>query len=174
MQHSDKQEFAKCLMGCSEIYGKEVSESSLSLWWSMLENYEISAIKSAFLNHMSGTTEDAKFMPKPTNIIALLNPKTTQKQDGLIAWGELVAHDFGYSNQNKITFIAYHDQAMLALRAIGGVCAFREATIAQRVWMEKSFIEHFEAQVSKMIAIEGGKSIDYDKISNISMVGSGY
>ena len=83
MENNDRREFAKLVVSVAELIGKEVSENAMSIWWSMLERYELSAVRDAFDRHLRDP-ERGRFMPAPADIIRHI--EGTAGERALGAW----------------------------------------------------------------------------------------
>lgn len=70
MLDTDKNEFKSMLDHVMDIYEKEhLSKSVLITWWTVLQDYEIEQVKSAFNAHI----RTSKFSPKPADVVELIN-----------------------------------------------------------------------------------------------------
>ena len=83
MEANDRKRFVKCLLGCAEVYGREVSENVLELWWGLLKDHPIEAIEGAFARHMK-SPDAGQFMAKPADIVKMLTG--TSLDAAMIAW----------------------------------------------------------------------------------------
>ena len=86
MQPADRERFSKCLLACSEIYGREVSPAVMGVWWAALGRFEMKAIESAFGRHMQ-SPDTGQFMPKPADIIRML--EGTSLDSSMVAWSKV-------------------------------------------------------------------------------------
>ena len=68
MNESDKTQFKSAFMGMAEIYGKEVTQEMLKLYWAMLQDITVDQFSDAVAAHMRDT-ECGAFFPKPADIL---------------------------------------------------------------------------------------------------------
>lgn len=85
MQMNDKdfEKFRDGLTGVYAFYDKELNGFALDLWWSALKHYDLQAIIQAFNRHVVNT-EAGKWLPKPADIIRMLQGST--QDAALSAW----------------------------------------------------------------------------------------
>lgn len=86
MHISEREEFVKLLMGIAGIYGVDLSEVMLKIYWKILEIYPWQDVAKAVRLH----TEDpdiGQFMPKPADIIRII--RGNSKSICLQAWSKV-------------------------------------------------------------------------------------
>ena len=62
---ADKQEFAGIVRGTAEAFGKEATPNLLRMFWAVLHEFDMPAIRQAFTSHV----RCSRFMPVPKEII---------------------------------------------------------------------------------------------------------
>lgn len=87
MQHSDKPKFAQAITVLGEIYGKEVSQTLIGVYYNALENWPIEEVSRAIQAH-TRDTENGQFFPKPADLIRHL--EGSQEGRALEAWSKTV------------------------------------------------------------------------------------
>ena len=86
MKSEDFEKFQQGLTGVYAFYDKEINDFALDLWWNSLKQFDLPAIIQAFNRHVVNT-ESGKWLPKPADIIRMLQGST---QDvALIAWAKV-------------------------------------------------------------------------------------
>lgn len=83
MNQNDAERLAICLTGMAEVYGRELSEAVVALWFKVLDRYRIEAIEDAFQRHVM-SPDQGQFMPKPADILRMLDGSS--EDAALIAW----------------------------------------------------------------------------------------
>ena len=83
MNDKDFEKFRDGLTGVYAFYDKELNGFALDLWWSALKHYDLQAIIQAFNRHVVNT-EAGKWLPKPADIIRMLQGST--QDAALSAW----------------------------------------------------------------------------------------
>lgn len=86
MDSNDRAQFAQALGGIAEVYGKDLTEAGLSVWWNTLSRYGIEQVKRA-LNQHTMDVERGQFMPKPADIVRQIDG--TPDDAALEAWGKV-------------------------------------------------------------------------------------
>jgi len=186
MSKNNDQTIAECLLMCSVTYNYEISQPLAKMWVNGLKNYSAIAIEQAFNSHIFSASESGKYMPKPADILLILNPKSTEKQEALVVWARLqdiekqrhYCKSGATTADDKIQYVKIEVEklgsaAEFALRAIGGINAIAASTETGSEWLEKRFLSHFEAKTASAKALEGAKSIHREVISQFPRVGLG-
>ena len=75
MLDSQKKDFADILNSVMPIFNFEINNAVISVWWSLLQGYELADISAAFSDYL----RHGKFAPKPADIIEIIS---TMKPDG--------------------------------------------------------------------------------------------
>lgn len=88
MQRIDFQRFTQALTACAELYGRELSEGALQMWWRLLDRYDIEQVESA-LHACVSNADSGQFMPKPADVIRVL-AGGTHTDRAQIAWGKVL------------------------------------------------------------------------------------
>lgn len=86
MQISERDNFAKMLLGLAELYGKTMSKTVMKFYWQALVVYPWQDVVEAMRLH----TEDpdtGQFMPKPADIIRII--KGNSQSQSLQAWSKV-------------------------------------------------------------------------------------
>lgn len=86
MKASEFNDFATLINSVSDLYGKQVSDIALSLWWNALKHFDLPAIREALSAHVRNP-DNGQFMPKPADIIRLLGGTTTDS--AMLAWSKV-------------------------------------------------------------------------------------
>lgn len=86
MTEHDFEKFHLGLVGVYSFYDKEINDFALDLWWNALKQYDLAAITQAFGRHVVNT-ESGKWLPKPADIIRMLQGST--QDAALIAWAKV-------------------------------------------------------------------------------------
>ena len=86
MTEKDFEKFRDGLAGVYGFYDKEINEFSLDVWWNALKQFDLNAIVEAFNRHVINT-ESGKWLPKPADIIRMLQGST--QDAALVAWAKV-------------------------------------------------------------------------------------
>jgi len=86
MKEHEFDAFFVLMESTAQLYGKEISRTTIRLWWAALEAYDLAAIRQGLSRHMQNP-DTGQFMPKPADIVRMLGGTT---QDGaLLAWSKV-------------------------------------------------------------------------------------
>lgn len=83
MVPDDKERFVTVLTGIADYYGKEVSASSIGLYWFGLRQYDLAAVEKAMWAHTQNPDE-GQFMPKIAHITKMIDGRTEDRAQ--LAW----------------------------------------------------------------------------------------
>lgn len=86
MTELDFEKFKDGLTGVYAFYDKEINTFSLDLWWNALKQFDLPAIIQAFNRHVVNT-ESGKWLPKPADIIRMLQGST--QDAAMVAWAKV-------------------------------------------------------------------------------------
>jgi hypothetical protein len=127
MQKCDFKRFSQCLAACAELYSKTLSEGAITLWWQVLERYEIEQVERAF-RHCIECPDGGQWMPKPADLVKRLDGSAADRS--LIAWGKVLD---AMQRVGRYQSVAFDDGAIhAAIEDMGGwpnVCASKVADL---------------------------------------------
>ncbi|MBB76600.1 MAG: hypothetical protein CMJ75_19005 [Planctomycetaceae bacterium] len=83
MQESDKKDFAQLFQGVMAVYGKDMTQALLRIWFAALKEYDVPALTSAFTAWVQNPDE-GRFPPKPGDIRRMIEGSTGDR--ALMAW----------------------------------------------------------------------------------------
>jgi hypothetical protein len=83
MEEADKARFVQVLVGVADYYDRELSETSIAVYWTGLKRYDLKAVERAFFNHTQ-SPDNGKFMPKVADISLMLEGTSTDS--AYLAW----------------------------------------------------------------------------------------
>lgn len=86
MNTNDKQAFFQMMTVLCEYYGKDLSESLLTIYWENLGVYDYQAVADAMRRHMKNP-DNGRFMPKVSDVVALLDGSTLDRANN--AWSKV-------------------------------------------------------------------------------------
>lgn len=87
MTRNDFRRFATALTAVAELHGRTISEGAMALWWGELQRFDVETVEAA-LRGTVGDPETGRFMPKPADLIRLIDGTATERS--LIAWGKVL------------------------------------------------------------------------------------
>lgn len=87
MQAEDKKQFGEMLSTVSGIYGKEVTQATVGIYWGALQEFDLVAVRQALDRHVKNP-DTGQFMPKPADIIKMIGGSTADSAS--VAWHKVV------------------------------------------------------------------------------------
>ena len=135
MKTGDMERFSLVLGACAELYGRTISEGAMSLWWSILERFDIGQIEQAFRRAVEDP-DVGQYMPKPADIIRQINGNPSEL--ALIAWGRVIsaARDGG---------ARFGGPTQEAIDAMGGMGRIRMSSESEHGFLQREFVAGFKA-----------------------------
>jgi hypothetical protein len=129
----DKRRFAELMTMIAEVYGKEITQQKLALWFDLLGDCDIAELERAAREHML----TSKFMPTPAELIERMHPAVDRK--AMLAWAEvpiLLRNSRYAKSPDPVTEKVVQD--------LGGWFALGQKTTEQLVWVAKEFAQRYE------------------------------
>ncbi|VEI69439.1 Uncharacterised protein [Serratia fonticola] len=101
MNDTEKPKFAQSMAAIGEIYGREISEVVVGIYWNALKIYEMAEVQKAFQGH-TRDTDNGQFFPKPADLIRHIEGS----KDGraLLAWSKAYKAICSYGRRNSVVF----------------------------------------------------------------------
>ena len=133
MKSQDRKAFVEVVLGFAELKGKQLTAPALELYWRSLQHWELDDFKGA-AEHLLRTCE---FMPLPKDFEDL---RKAGRPTAGEAWAEIRAiarHSYTGEPNDPI--------AARALRALGGMRAIAMCDSDKVHFLERRFVEHYEA-----------------------------
>lgn len=138
MQHEDKLAFATEMTGVSEIYGKDLSRALMQIYFDTLSEFDIGTVRAAIHAHVKDP-ERGQFFPKPADLIDKINGTTHEA--ALSAWPEVLRLAADSRRAESINVLTEQ-----VVRDMGGWRRFGMADSKELGWLQKEFVERYEAQ----------------------------
>uniref|UniRef100_UPI0036DF8CE0 hypothetical protein n=1 Tax=Photorhabdus sp. RM322S TaxID=3342825 RepID=UPI0036DF8CE0 len=101
MNDIEKSQFAKSMAAVGEIYGREISEIMIGIYWNALKNYAMADVQRAFQRH-TRDTDNGQFFPKPADLIRHIEGNKDGK--ALQAWSKVYRAIGSYGRRNSVVF----------------------------------------------------------------------
>lgn len=86
LRPNDKVEFSRVLNSCAAMYRVDLSPDVVELWWNVLADYDLAAVKVALTKHLRNP-DSGQFMPKPADVIRFMSGTT--QDSALLAWAKV-------------------------------------------------------------------------------------
>ncbi len=96
----DRLAFGRIIAAYANILRHDISTDAVEIWWRKLSRFDLLAIAKAFSQH----TDQSKFFPTPSEILALLEPH--RERSPLMAWAEV---EQAMANQGPYATVLFAD-----------------------------------------------------------------
>lgn len=115
MKDSDKGQFFQIMSAVGELYGKEVSEQFLSVYFEALKPYELRQVRYALNAHVKNP-DNGQFLPKPADIIRILDGQGSEK--AIDAWKKVME---ALRTEGSYRTVVFDDPIIhIAIQTMGG------------------------------------------------------
>lgn len=142
MQSKDQQRFAKILTATAELYGKDLNEMVIDLYYQTFQKYSINDISAAFTNHI----KSSKYFPTPSEILEQLKGvgddlEARSLQQATTVWNAIARIGHGNSVRFKDPITA-----AVVKGVYGGWCKLASETKeAEQKWFIKDFTTYYQS-----------------------------
>ncbi|NQY33607.1 MAG: phosphohydrolase [Alteromonadaceae bacterium] len=82
----DRERFGDALFATMEIYGREVSEMVIHIWWNSLKSFEVDLVCRALQRHIMDP-DTGQFAPKPADVLKYL--VGSRQGVAMLAWSKV-------------------------------------------------------------------------------------
>lgn len=135
---SNAKTITDCLAVAGELYGKSVSEAALRVWYRALREHSTEAIQRAFDAHF---TRGDPFMPKPSDIVRLIEGTSTDK--AMTAWAKVEDAMRSHGAYKSVVFddpLIHH-----CVEQMGGWVTLCATKISDTPFRANDFRKHYDA-----------------------------
>lgn len=146
MRREDKKAFMELMMSAGEVYGKEVTQPMLKIYFMALSSMPIEQVNAAMMAHLQNT-DSGQFFPKPADLIKQITGTTKQQEAAVedkaaLAWSciERDIRRIGSYGTLKLE----DKQALATIKAMGGWQSICQTETSKMEWKRKEFIRMYE------------------------------
>ena len=142
MNDTEKPKFAQSMAAIGEIYGKDISEVMIGIYWNALKPYPTEDVQRAFQGH-TRDTDNGQFFPKPADLLRHIEGN----KDGraLQAWSKAYKAICSYGRRNSVVF---DDPAIHAvISEMGGWIEFAGVTEEELPFRAREFEKRYRAML---------------------------
>lgn len=86
MHSRDLEKFTILIAGIGELYGKNISDHLVDIYWQVLKQYQFEDVHNAFQSHIQNP-DCGQFLPKPADIVRWIEGSGETK--ALLAWAKV-------------------------------------------------------------------------------------
>jgi len=140
MDNATKRYLAEALTGMASVHDKELPTAAIAIWAQSLDGYSRDDLAKAFNRH----ARRSKFMPKPSDIIAIIEGRDDESTQGVLAAAE---HAFyvairAIGSVGRYNTPDFADSATsMAIELMGGWSSFCDMTDREEPFERKRFCE---------------------------------
>ena len=142
----DQDEFKRVMVGLGEYFSKEITSSLIEIYWYDLKQVSIQEFKQAASQHRKNP-DNGQFFPKVADFEKLLNGNSKQKEQLLDDTAQMQWLTI-QSEVKRIgswgTLKLEDQQAMAAVKSLGGWQFICSKTEKELVWLSKEFVANYK------------------------------
>jgi hypothetical protein len=112
---TDRSQFVKLLTCLGILYDKAISTTLLDMYWNVLRQFDMEAIKNAFQFHIQHP-DRGRYMPKPADVVHYL--QGSHSEQALGAWSKVIAAIQRFGSYQSLVFDDLYIHAVI--RDMGG------------------------------------------------------
>jgi len=86
LRQADRSDFSEMLTYVGALYGRDVSPGVIDLYWSALQQFDLSAVRQALDRHVK-SPDAGQYMPKPADLIRMMGG--TSSDAAMQAWAKV-------------------------------------------------------------------------------------
>lgn len=155
MREADRDSVLQTMTGLSELFGKKISESLMSIYWLTLENMSLDEFGRAVSAHMRDP-ESGRFFPKPADLIGRVSRSGKQnselvEQSAELGWslvmGRLKSH--GSYGSLKIS----DSVAIETVRLMGGWQSLCATNLDKMAFKQREFMSLYQTVVKTPVEL---------------------
>ena len=136
MRTEDTERFAQAMTAIAEIHGKPISEQAMSLWWALLERYDIAEVERA-LHDCLRDPDRGQYMPRPADVVRSIEGAGADR--ALVAWGKVLD---ATRRVGAYRSVAFDDAAIhAAIADMGGWPEICRAQVNEMPFLQKRFCD---------------------------------
>lgn len=141
MRVDEREVFAEVLASVCEVYGKAYpSQAVFDLWFAALAEFDLAQVRQAFAAYVQGASENAHFMPKPADIVALVRGDTELAV--AVAWAKV---EEALSSVGQYQSVCFDDARIHAVIMLMGGWLKLFGSADELKWLKKEFCCLYEA-----------------------------
>ena len=142
---TDRERLLTALAAVYAFYEREITELACQFWCDDMAPYPVEAVERAFAAHRRDP-ERGQFLPKPADIIRLLEGDSTQR--AALAWAEALE----CARNGGAGYPRLPEATKAALDSMGGMLALRRADDSQLPFLQRQFVASHRAVVHRQDA----------------------
>jgi hypothetical protein len=145
----DAKAFRTLLAGVFALYGKDLPELVLSVWWQAMRPYDFEAVKDA-LNRHAVNPDNGQFLPKPADVVRLIEGGS--QDAALQAWAKV---DMAMRRVGNYVSVAFDDPIIhRALQDMGGWIDLGLKTEDEWPFVRNHFTSLYRGYRARMVPVD--------------------
>ena len=145
MIDTDRERFATALLATFEVYGKELSDMVVKVWWAALKPHNIDEVCSALTKHISDP-ERGQFPPKPADVIRFMETGEKEQLENLKSKAEMQWFNVTHAISQCGTYRTpkFKDPiTAAAVNSLGGWVHICQKTTQQLEFLQRQFVSTY-------------------------------
>jgi len=142
MNREDSNGFRVLMVGAAEVYGRQISDQLISVYWKVLEQYQFDDVARGFNRHLENP-DTGQFWPKPGDIIRHIGGDTGTQ--ALAAWTRVSNAVRWHGSWASVDFA--DDKIHATIRDMGGWIKICETEEKELPFIRNQFCKRFQAYV---------------------------
>ena len=98
---TDTEPFRQLMAGVFALYGRELSDTVLSIWWEALRSFDLVAVREALSRHAMNP-DAGQFLPKPADVVRELHG--TRGDAAALAWAKTIGAVRDHGSWRSVAF----------------------------------------------------------------------
>lgn len=144
MPPSEKKALLDVLKGVHDFYGKELTKFAIDVWLRACANFDVEQVSRACSAHLMDA-EHGRFMPKPADIVRVLQGTNTDR--ALIAWSKVMD---AAQRVGAYTSVCFDDGLIHAvIEDLGGWIEVCRGDIDDLPFVQRRFCEAYRAYAAR-------------------------
>lgn len=144
MEDKDFKKFRELVAAVYSLYGRDITESALMLWWNILKKYTIDEVRAGLSNNLSDS-DNGSFIPKPADVIRMIEGNSGDK--ALAAWSKV---DAAVKSVGTYRSVAFDDALIHAvIDEMGGWIALGNRVDKEWDFVKNEFLKRYAAHAHK-------------------------
>jgi len=143
MTTNDEVKFYKLLARVADIFRHKLDESTMEIYFAVLKKYDLAQIRQACLAHI-GNAENGHFMPKPADIIRIIDGKPGDKAE--IQANEALRKFEDAMQKHGFNSVVFDDSIIhKVVQQLGGIRAYGMLSNASLPFYRKDFLSLYKS-----------------------------
>ena len=144
LRDADLKQFSSMLTSVAALYGRELSEGVIALYFRALREYDLAAVRESFDRHVRNP-DSGQFFPKPADLVRMIGG--TSQDSALIAWATV---ERAISRVGGHESVSFEDPiTMRVIYDMGGWVRLCDMRTDELEHQQREFVSRYRGFVSR-------------------------